>query len=444
MDSIDNRLRKDAEKIYTGAIRACLPDSAVRAALRPFVLPTGRLILVAVGKAAWRMARCAVDVIKNEKHGRIDIGAVITKYGHSEGDIPGVEIYEAAHPVPDSAGISATERILKITENLTEDDTVLFLVSGGGSSLFESPYCSLEELSYITESLLFSGADISEINAVRKHISRVKGGRFAEHIYPAKVFSVLLSDVIGNRADIIASGPCTTDLSTSRDAAAVLEKYGIEVSRKAREALMRETPKEITNAHNIISGSVTELCRAAEREALELGYRTKILRDDEEGIARELGASLGRLAVEKCDTDTPLAFIVGGETVVKVKGNGLGGRNQEIALAASSVIAGYNNVALLSVGSDGTDGPTDAAGGFVSGQSYYDMLRAGINPLDSLENNDSYKALGAVGSLILTGPTGTNVNDLTVVLIREAVGEQSDRRFANLERVLNEGIKTTT
>lgn len=441
MGDIQNKLREDAEKIYTGAIRACLPDAAVREALSSFSLPKGRLIISAIGKAAWRMARRAVDVIENEKQGMVDCGVVITKYGHSEGDINGLEIYEAAHPIPDPAGITATERMLKVTENLTDEDTVLFLVSGGGSALFESPYCSLEELSRLTEQLLASGADINEINAVRKHLSKVKGGRFAEHIYPAKVFSVLLSDVIGNRIDTIASGPCTPDLSTTEEVRVILEKYGIEVSEAVREVLMRETPKEITNAINLVGGSVSELCRAAEREALALGYKTKILRDNEQGIAREVGASLARLAVENSDTDTPLAFILGGETVVKVKGSGLGGRNQEIALAAAPIIAGYNNIAIFSVGSDGTDGPTDAAGGFACSESYGDMIKSGVEPLSSLDNNDSYNALASVGGLIKTGPTGTNVNDVSVVLIDTAGGVDINRRFANLERVLNRGIK---
>lgn len=442
---VDKRvnLLNDAEKIYTGAICACLPDTAVREAMKGFTAPKGRIILVAIGKAAFRMAGCAAECVK--KMGcSVSAGAVITKYGHAEGEIEDVEIYEAGHPIPDGSGVMATERVLSITENLTEDDTVLFLVSGGGSSLFESPFATLAELSELTRALLASGADINEINTVRKHASRVKGGRFAEHVYPAKIFAVVLSDVIGGRLDTIASGPAAPDLSTSDEALSILEKYKIDLSDAMRLAIEAETPKEIKNAAHVIGGSVSELCLAAKREAEALGYRTEIITDCECGVASELGVRLAELALEKSDTDIPLAFIVGGETVVKLKGAGLGGRNQETALAAASLIAGCDNILVFSVGSDGTDGPTDAAGGFVTGESYRKMLDAGINPLRALDNNDSYNALSAIDGLIITGPTGTNVNDLAAVLIvpEEYSAPDETRRFANLERVLNEGIKT--
>ena len=432
-------LRKDAEKIYLGAIASCLPDSAVREAMRSFELPKGRLILVAIGKAAWTMAHCAAEVV-SDMGGRIDAGAVITKYGHSEGELDGIDIYEAAHPVPDEAGILATERVLEMTASLRACDTVLFLVSGGGSALFESPYCTTEELARLTSDLLRSGADIGEVNAVRKHISKVKGGRFAEHVYPAKVFGIVLSDVVGNRLDTIASGPTTADVTTSDEAAEIISRYNISISDSVRLALMNETPKRIVNAVHFIGGSVAELCTSAKKICEELGYKAEIITDTESGIAHEVGARLARLAVEKCDTDIPIALITGGETVVKLKGNGLGGRNQEAALAAAGIIAGHSNIVFFSVGSDGTDGPTDAAGGFVCGKSYSDMLRAGVQPLSALENNDSYNALAAIGGLIMTGPTGTNVNDLTVALVRVKSHESdvTERRFSNLERIFNE------
>ena len=435
-------LREDAERIYSGAIRACIPDSAVTEAMKSFALPEGRLILISIGKAAWKMAKRARDIVILELGGKIDAGAVITKYEHSEGEIPDLEIYEAAHPIPDDAGVFATERILEMTENLTERDTVLFLVSGGGSALFESPLCSLSELTALTKKLLASGADINEINSVRKHVSKVKGGRFAEHIYPAKFFAIALSDVLGNRLDTIASGPTAPDVSTSSEVRDVLSKYGIDASEQVLEALALETPKSISNGVHCIGGSVSELCREAQKICESLGYKTEIISESEAGIAREVGARLARLAVEKCDTDIPLAYIIGGETVVKIKGNGLGGRNQETALAATPIISGHNNIAVFSVGSDGTDGPTDAAGGYVDGNSYTNMTRAGINPLSALEDNDSYNALSSIGCLIVTGPTGTNVNDVAVALIRPRLPDVADntQRFANLERVLNEGI----
>lgn len=410
-------MRKDAEKIYTGAIKACLPESAVRDALAGFTLPIGRLVLIAIGKAAWKMARAACDVI-DEKGGSVDSGAVLTKYGHSEGKMPSLEIYEAGHPIPDESGILATERILEMTRGLSKDDLVLFLISGGGSALFECPKCSLDELQDLTGSLLSSGADIKEINAVRKHLSRVKGGGFAEHISPAHVYAIALSDVIGNRLDVIASGPCSPDSSTVADVMSTIDKYDISLSPEILSYLGEETPKSLTNVTNRIGGSVTELCLAARDIADSLGYKAEILTDSEEGIAREVGDRLAVLAREKRDTDTDLAYIIGGETVVKVKGSGLGGRNQEIALSAALGIEGIDNVCIFSVGSDGTDGPTDAAGGYSDGNTIKKMRENGITPEDMLENNDAYHALESVGALIKTGPTGTNVNDVAVLLIR--------------------------
>lgn len=409
-------MREDAEKIYTGAITASLPDSAVREALRSFSPPSGRLILVAIGKAAWQMAHTATEYLSGIGVA-LDAGAVITKYGHLKGEIPGVEMYEAGHPIPDEMGVFATERVLSITKGLAEDDAVLFLISGGGSALFESPLCTLSELSEITRALLACGADINEINAVRKHLSKVKGGRFAEHVYPAKVFAIALSDVIGNRLDTIASGPTAPDKSTVGEVSEILKKYGLEIFDSVYDFLTRETPKTAENATHRIGGSVSALCRAAKEISESLGYKAQILCDDECGIAREVGESLARLALEKSDTDTPIALIIGGETVVKLRGNGLGGRNQEIALSAAKLISGKENIAIFSVGSDGTDGPTDAAGGYVDGESYEKMLSVGVDPTAYLENNDSYHALKSVDSLIVTGPTGTNVNDVSVALI---------------------------
>ena len=434
MQEMKAKLREDAEKIYEYAIESCLPDSVVKEALKSFCLPRGRLVLVSIGKAAWRMARCAVDYVENELFGKVDCGVVITKYGHSEGKIHGVDIYEAAHPIPDANCVLATEEVLKMTDGLSEDDAVLFLVSGGGSALFESPYCKLSELSELTGELLASGADINEINAVRKHISKVKGGRFAKHIYPARVFAVVLSDVLGNRLDTIASGPCAPDMSSIEDVKDILGKYKIKISDALYQLLMNETPKEITNATHFVSGSVAELCRAAKRMADELGYKSEIITDNEQGIAREVGTRLARAAVDKRDSDVPIALIIGGEPVVKLKGNGLGGRNQELVLSASLLISGNDNIAVFSVGSDGTDGPTDAAGGIVFGDSYISMEKSEINPLLALENNDSYNALSAIGGLITTGPTGTNVNDVAVALIRVRDYSRLDktRRFFNL------------
>lgn len=406
-------LREDAKYIYTRAIEAVLPDEAVRRALDGADFP-GRVILVAAGKAAWRMASAAVSALGE----RIDTGIVITKYGHAQGTIPGVVCREAGHPVPDENSFSAARETLALTENLTADDTVLFLLSGGGSALFESPLVSGAELQDITAQLLACGADIVEINTIRKCLSAVKGGRFAQHCAPAHVFAVILSDIVGDPVDMIASGPVSPDSSTCADALAVAEKYALRLSDTARRLLAQETPKTADNVTVRVTGSVRELCAAAAKACRDLGYTPEILTDCEQGVAREVGARLGALARENASCGTPRAFILGGETVVRLTGNGKGGRNQELALAAAAEIAGAENVVVFSVGSDGTDGPTDAAGGLADGDTVERLAAAGKTVADVLQNNDAYHALRDTGDLIITGPTGTNVNDFAAALVR--------------------------
>lgn len=406
-------LREDAKYIYTRAIEAVLPDEAVRRALDGADFP-GRVILVAAGKAAWRMASAAVSALGE----RIDTGIVITKYGHAQGTIPSVVCREAGHPVPDENSFSAAREALALTENLTADDTVLFLLSGGGSALFESPLVPGEKLQDITAQLLACGADIVEINTIRKRLSAVKGGRFARHCAPAHVFAVILSDIVGDPVDMIASGPVSPDSSTCADALAVAEKYALRLSDTARRLLAQETPKTADNVTVRVTGSVRELCAAAAKACRDLGYTPEILTDCEQGVAREVGARLGALARENASCGTPRAFILGGETVVRLTGNGKGGRNQELALAAAAEIAGAENVVVFSVGSDGTDGPTDAAGGLADGGTVERLAAAGKTVADVLQNNDAYHALRDTGDLIITGPTGTNVNDFAAALVR--------------------------
>ena len=406
-------LREDAKYIYTRAIEAVLPDEAVRRALAGQNFP-GRVILVAAGKAAWRMASAAKAALGE----RIETGIVITKYGHVQGPVPGILCREAGHPVPDENSFSATREALSLTENLTADDTVLFLLSGGGSALFESPLVPDAELQDITAQLLACGADIVEINTIRKRLSAVKGGRFARHCAPAHVFAVILSDIVGDPVDMIASGPVSPDSSTCADALAVAEKYALRLGDAARQLLARETPKTADNVMVRITGSVRELCAAAAEACRERGYAPEILTDCEQGVAREVGARLGALARENAAANTPRAFILGGETVVRLTGNGKGGRNQELALAAAAEIANLPNAVVFSVGSDGTDGPTDAAGGLVDGGTVERLAAAGKTVADVLTDNDAYHALRATGDLIITGPTGTNVNDFAAALVR--------------------------
>lgn len=407
-------LRDDANKIIEAAINAALPDTAVKKALENEDFSGGRLLLVAIGKAAWSMAKAACDILGS----RIDEGIVITKYGHSKGDIPNVRIMEAGHPIPDANSFTATEEAIRMVSGLSHEDKVLFLISGGGSALFEKPLIEESELTDITQQLLASGADITEINTIRKRLSAVKGGKFAKLCEPARVFSVVLSDIIGDPLDMIASGPAYPDSSTSEQALGIISKYGINVSEKTLELLKRETPSELNNVMTKVTGSVTQLCTAAERTCRELGYEPVILTASLRCQAREAGSFLASIAQYHNSSERSLAFIAGGETVVQLKGKGKGGRNQELALSAADGISGLNNVAVFSVGSDGTDGPTDAAGGYVDTETKRILAEKGIDIYKTLENNDAYHALQACGGLIVTGPTGTNVNDLSVLLIK--------------------------
>lgn len=405
-------LRTDANEIIQTAIRDALPDSAVRAALETADI-VGELYLVAVGKAAWQMAKTAVEVLGN----RVKDGIVITKHGYSGGAIVGLRIFEAGHPVPDADSYRATQAVIDLVAPLGEGDRVLFLLSGGGSALFEKPLIPPDDMERLTRELLACGADIVEINTLRKRFSAVKGGRFAQLCAPAKVCTVVLSDVIGDRLDMIASGPAAPDSSTAEDAQAIAARCNLTLSEEMKKLLALETPKELHNVESYITGSVSQLCRSAETTCRALGYRPFVLTVSLSCTARDAGVFLANIAQNYARSGEKLAFIVGGETVVHLTGTGLGGRNQELALAAADGIAGLENVCVFSVGSDGTDGPTDAAGGYVDGKTKSVLKSIGIDIFDVLNNNDSYHALEKCGGLIKTGATGTNVNDLSVVLI---------------------------
>ena len=409
---MNQALRKDADQIISASLKAVLPDEAVKRALREFKPGAGKTLLVSAGKAGWQMARAAVDAL-----GRVDGGVVVTKYAHVKGDIPGVTCCEAGHPVPDGNSFSATEKALELVRGLSADDTVVFLLSGGGSALFEKPLIPGEELQDVTRQLLACGADIVEMNTIRKRLSGVKGGRFAQACAPAKVFSIVLSDVLGDPLDMIASGPACPDASTCGQALAIVEKYGLKLSAQARSLLERETPKALDNVTTRITGSVRELCAAAAGACAALGYEPVYLTDQLSCQAREAGAFLAGILRTHAADGKPLAYIAGGETVVHLTGRGLGGRNQELALAAAPGIAGLN-AAVFSVGSDGTDGPTDAAGGCVDGDTLAGLKAKGLDVFAVLADNDAYHALKAVGGLVMTGPTGTNVNDVAVALLR--------------------------
>ena len=409
---MNQQLRSDADAIIKASLQAVLPDNAVARALKDFKGNGGKTILVAAGKAAWQMANAAVKEL-----GCVDDGIVVTKYDHVMGEIPGVKCFEAGHPVPDENSFSATGKALELVSSLTEKDTVIFLLSGGGSALFEQPLVPGEELQDITKQLLACGADIVEMNTLRKRLSSVKGGKFAQACAPAKVFSIVLSDILGDPLDMIASGPAYPDSSTCEEALAIVKKYGLKLTDQAMELLHKETPKSLDNVTTQINGSVRELCAAAAAKCLEMGYEPVLLTDQLSCEARDAGSFLGTILRTHAADGKKTAWIAGGETVVHLTGKGLGGRNQELALAAADEIAGIAGAAVFSVGSDGTDGPTDAAGGYADGDTREALAKEGMTVSAVLAENDAYHALKKVNGLIMTGPTGTNVNDVAVALL---------------------------
>ena len=395
-------MNNDVKLIIDEIIKNINPYERTIDGLNNFKLNNGRNILISIGKAAWTMAKAVIDTIE------IDEGVVITKYGHSKGDLRNVKIFEAGHPIVDENSLKATQYALDITSNLKENDNVILLVSGGGSALFEKPLIGLEELQDINNQLLKSGASINEINTIRKRLSMVKGGKFALHCLPAHIYTVVLSDVLGNDLSLIASGPAAIE-TNNISAIEIIDKYSLSVSEKTKEYLNIKPIKELNNVSNVIIGSVEQLCEYTKKTCEKLGYESKIIKNNETNEAKYVGEELASYAL---NNNGKKAYIIGGETVVRVKGKGLGGRNTELALAASKVIKDIKGVCLFSFGSDGTDGPTDAAGGYV------DQNTANRIDVDYyLENNDSYNALKQTDGLIITGPTGSNVNDIYVLLI---------------------------
>lgn len=407
------QLRKDADAIISAAISSAMPDNAVKKALEKADFSNGNLYLVSAGKAGWQMAKAACDALGNAIHS----GVVVTKYDHVMEPLPNIHCFEAGHPVPDENSFSATAKVMDMVATLTPNDTVLFLVSGGGSALFEKPLIDGAELADITKQLLACGADIVEMNIVRKRLSAVKGGKFADICAPAKVFSIVLSDIIGDPLDMIASGPAYPDSSTCEQALAIVKKYNLTLSAKALDCLSVETPKTLSNVETHITGSVTQLCNAAANTCISLGYKPTILTASLTCTARDAGSFLASIAHFNRPSGEKLAFIVGGETVVQLVGKGMGGRNQEIALAGAMGIAGMENTAIFSAGSDGTDGPTDAAGGYCHGNTVAILEAKGISVTAIMANNDAYNALKECDGLVMTGPTGTNVNDVSVLLL---------------------------
>ena len=410
---MDQLLRSHADAIIKASITAVLPDEAVKRALEGQTFP-GRVLLVSAGKAAWQMAKAAYDFWGD----RIEAGVVVTKYDHVMGPIGNFQCFEAGHPVPDENSFKGTQAALDMVADLTENDTVLFLLSGGGSALFEKPLVPGEVLQDVTSQLVACGADIVEINTIRKRLSAVKGGRFALACAPAKVFSIVLSDILGDPLDMIASGPAVPDTSTCEQAVAIAKKYDLKMPEGVWALLKQETPKTADNVTTQINGSVKELCAAAAAACCELGYKPIMLTDQLCCQAKEAGSFLASVLKTHAGSGENLAFLAGGETVVHLTGEGKGGRNHELALAAAVGIDGIPGAAVFSVGSDGTDGPTDAAGGYVDYTTAGELKVQGVEIFAVLKQNDAFHALQKVGGLVYTGPTGTNVNDVAVALLK--------------------------
>ena len=425
-------MRRQALRIFRAALKAAAPAEAVLrhvrldrdtliAGGRRYRLPSFRNIyVIGAGKASAQMARA----IERLLGARITAGEINVKDGHGA-PLRRIQINECGHPVPDQRGVDGARRIAQIASQATKDDLIVCLISGGASALLPlpSPPITLAEKQKTTRALLQSGASIHEMNCVRKHISQIKGGQLARLAYPATLLTLILSDVIGDDLDVIGSGPTVPDRSTLADARAIFEKYGIG---NKLPAAAQETPKPgdkiFAKTYNVIVGSNALAVDAAEVEARRLGFHTLVLSTFLEGEAREIARVHSGIAKEIRATGrpvkTPACVISGGEPTVTIRGKGLGGRNQEFALAAALDIAGLKNVLILSAGTDGTDGPTDAAGAIADGTTLVRAQALGLNAPAFLANNDSYRFFEATGDLIKTGPTGTNVADIQLVLVR--------------------------
>lgn len=434
---------RDADRILEAALSAVEPRAAVRAALSlqgDELVVSGakydlhaveRILVVGGGKAGAAMALGVIDVLDE----RVTGGVVNVKEGHrGELDDPRFVVNEASHPWPDQRGIDGTRAIAELLETTTPRDLVIVLLSGGASALLEllPPDVALADLRGLTDALLRSGATIAEMNVVRKHVSQIKGGQLAGRAAPAKVLSLVLVDVVGAPLDVVASGPTVADPSTFEDALAVLRRYQLHVPVGIQEHLergragdVRDTPKAgdstLEGVVNVVVADIATACEAARREAITLGYDTALMTTSLEGEAREVGnvvADVAReIAAHGRPCRPPAAVLFGGETTVTVRGEGRGGRNQELALAAAISIRDQDRVLVVSLATDGSDGPTDAAGGVVTGTTVGEATRHGLDAHAHLANNDAYTFLREVGDLIVTGPTGTNVCDLVLALV---------------------------
>ncbi len=404
-------MKLHARSIFDAAVRAADPVRAMRAHW-PLAAEQQykNIYVVGAGKAAYVMAAEA----ERKLGPKITAGVVNTKLGHAGKRLRKIEVVEASHPIPDEEGLQGAEEIAAFANKAGQDDLVLCLLSGGASALLPLPVegLSLEEKGNITRQLLARGATIHQMNTVRKHLSRIKGGQLAELAAPASVVSLIMSDVVGDNLEVIGSGPTAADPTTVADALWVLDRFDVQTDARG---LLRETPKQ-TAAQNVVIGSNRLALVAAQRRARSLGYQTLILTSTLEGEASEVAQALAAIVHEVRVHGNPIAppacLISGGETTVTLRGDGKGGRSQEFALAAAVALRGLGDLVMLSGGTDGTDGPTDAAGGIIDGET------AEAGAVTALRNNDSYHYLKSRDALLITGPTGTNVMDIQICLIR--------------------------
>lgn len=436
-------IRGVARKIFSQALWAADPKNIIsahvslhnqflRVGAKKFPLSRYKRIFVAgCGKASAAMAYRLEKILGS----RITAGLVNVKYGHTQ-KLKRIRLQEAGHPLPDAKGLEGAQEMVGMLSHLTEHDLVIFLISGGGSALlpFPSPGITLKEKQKITDLLLGCGANIQEINTLRKHLSLLKGGGLARRVAPATLISLILSDVIGDPLDAIASGPTVPDSTTFGDCARILDRYALwgkiplAVAQHIREGLKgnkEETLKAgapaLAKVYNFVVGNNLLAMKAAQKRAQDLGYRPFLLSSLIEGETREVAKVHAAIAKEVLRTKNPVSppacILSGGETTVTLKGKGKGGRNQEFALAAALEIAGWREIVILSAGTDGTDGPTDAAGAFADGETVQRAKALGLDPWSFLEENNSYPFFQALGDLLITGPTGTNVMDLRILLV---------------------------
>lgn len=437
------KLKRDARAIFDAGLEAVNPVNAVKNHVRLDDLTLNvqgteynlaeyeNIYVIGMGKAAASMAKAVEDILGDKLKG----GVVNVKYGHTA-PLNIIKINEAAHPVPDEAGLRGSQEIIGLLKKTGHKDLVICLISGGGSALLPYPAgnLTLEDKQIVTQSLLECGADIHEINSIRKQISGVKGGRLAALAYPSTLISLILSDVIGDDLDVIASGPTVADTHTFHDCKNIIEKYKlnqtvpnrvIEYIEKGCSGEVEDTPKPdspvFERTQNAVVGSNILAVQAAKEKAQELGYNSLILSTFIHGETEEVAKVHTAIAKEINSSGNPVkkpaCVISGGETTVTIEGKGQGGRNQEFVLASAIDIDGLENIVILSAGTDGNDGPTDAAGAIADGTTITRAEKLGLNAFESLSENNSYNFFKPLNDLLITGPTNTNVMDLRIILV---------------------------